>query len=67
MGRGIHSYRIMDIAVVDVIMTILLAIVINYVFPKYSFKSTVSTLFITGIIMHRLFCVRTKVDKLLFN
>ena len=64
-NEGAHSYRILDFAVVDIIMTILLAILISY-FSKISFLYTSIFLFVLGIILHRLFCVRTTVDKLLF-
>lgn len=64
-NEGAHSYRLFDLAVVDIIMTILLAAVISFVF-KFSLMYTCIFLFVLGIIMHRLFCVRTTIDKLLF-
>lgn len=64
-NEGAHSYRFLDIAVVDVTMTILLAFAISYLF-HLSFLYTSLFLFILGIITHRLFCVRTTIDKLLF-
>jgi hypothetical protein len=64
-NEGAHSYRIFDLAVVDIIATILLAVGISY-FYNFSFVYTSLFLFISGIILHRLFCVRTTIDKLLF-
>ena len=64
-GKGVHSYRIFNIAIVDVIMTIIGAFLISYFF-KLSFLYTTIFLFILGIILHRIFCVRTTIDKLLF-
>lgn len=64
-GKGIHSYRVFNIAIVDVIMTIIGAIVISY-FTKWPFLYLLGGLFLSGIILHRLFCVRTTVDKFLF-
>ena len=66
-GKGVHSIRILNIAIVDVILTILLALVLKYFFKKYNFYLILSSLFILAIIAHRLFCVRTTIDKLLFN
>jgi hypothetical protein len=66
VGEGPHSYRIFNIAIVDVILTILAAFIIHLFIPKYSFLYILILLFITGIVMHRLFCVRTTIDKLLF-
>jgi hypothetical protein len=63
--KGIHSYRLFGIAIVDVIETILGALLFSYIF-NYSFLYTTIVFFIIGIILHRLFCVRTTVDKLLF-
>jgi uncharacterized membrane protein len=64
-GKGIHSYRFFGIAIADVIMTIIAGYLIAYFF-KLSIAYTIIFLFILGIILHRLFCVRTTVDKLLF-
>ena len=63
--KGIHSYRLFGVAIVDVLLTIFGAIIIAY-FSKYDFYKILIALFILGIILHRLFCVRTTIDKLLF-
>ena len=65
-GQGVHSFRIFNIAIVDVLLTILGAFLISY-FMQINFGKTLLVLFILGIILHRLFCVRTTIDKLLFN
>jgi hypothetical protein len=63
--KGIHSYRLFGVAIADVIMTILAAALISY-FRKQPFINTLLFLFLLGIALHRIFCVRTTVDKLLF-
>jgi hypothetical protein len=63
--QGIHSYRLFGVAIMDVIFTIIGAMIISY-FSKRSFVYTLIFLFLLGIILHRLFCVRTTIDKLLF-
>ena len=65
-NKGIHSYRFFGVAIADVIMTIVAAFLISYFF-KYSFVKTLLALFILGIVLHKLFCVRTTIDKLLFQ
>jgi uncharacterized membrane protein len=65
-GEGIHSYRIFGIAIVDVIMTIIGAWIIAFFF-RLNFLYTLTVLFVLGIILHRIFCVRTTVDKILFT
>ena len=63
---GIHSYRIFNIAIADVIMTFIGAFIISN-FLNISFIRTSIFLFILGIILHRIFCVQTTIDKLLFS
>lgn len=63
---GIHSYRIFNVSIVDTLLTVIVAFLISYFF-KYNFLITLFVLFLSGIIIHRLFCVRTTVDKLLFK
>lgn len=64
-GTGLHSIRIFNIAIMDVLMTVIGAFLISKIF-RFSFLVTLAFLFILGIAMHRLFCVRTTVDKFLF-
>ena len=65
-NEGVHSYRFANIAIVDVIMTIIVALIISVVFA-ISFWKVLGVSFILGIVLHRFFCVRTTVDKLLFT
>ena len=67
VGEGVHSYRIFNIAIVDVILTFLLSFIIQLLLPKYNYYHILILLFILGIILHRMFCVRTTIDKILFN
>jgi len=64
-GKGAHSVRLGGVAIVDVIMTLVGAYIISY-YARASFAWTAAGLFLLGIVLHRLFCVRTTVDKLLF-
>ena len=64
--EGAHSYRLFDVAVVDVVATIVVAFIIARVFGFVFWKSLVA-LFLLGIISHRVFCVETTVDKLIFS
>jgi hypothetical protein len=65
-GKGIHSIRICNIAVVDVLLTVLGAYIISK-YSQYSFACVLFTLFILGIILHRAFCVKTTVDRFIFG
>ena len=64
-NTGVHSSRFSGLAIADVISTFLVAFLISY-FGKTSFVYTSVFLFVLGIILHRLFCVRTTIDKVLF-
>ena len=64
-GKGLHSYRLFGVAIVDVIMTLIGAILISYMFNLPFFYVAI-VLFVLGIVLHRLFHVRTTVDKTLF-
>jgi hypothetical protein len=65
-GEGVHAERFYGVATVDLVATIVAAIAIAILF-KQNLLQTVAILFLLGIIMHRLFCVRTAVDKFLFH
>lgn len=65
-GEGIHSYRLFNIAILDVLVTIIIAYIIHFFVP-YNFTTVLIFLFLLGIILHRIFCVRTTIDKLLFK
>jgi hypothetical protein len=65
-GKGPHKYRFMNIAIIDVAFTIIVAYII-YRFTLWNFWITLAVAFVLGIFFHRLFCVRTTIDKLLFT
>jgi len=65
VGKGVHSYRFLGVAVADVTMTVLAAWFIAWYF-KLHFGMVLISLFILGIVLHHLFCVRTQVDRWIF-
>jgi hypothetical protein len=69
VGEGVHGYRLFDFAIVDVLATIFGAYLL-YRWLKYhswmSFFWVLALLFALGITLHRLFGVRTTIDRLLF-
>jgi len=64
-GKGLHSYRFMGFAIFDVLATLLGAILISY-YTKISAYYVIPAIFLLGIVVHRMFCVRTTLDKILF-
>lgn len=65
---GVHSYRLFNLAIVDVLMTFIGAYFLQKLyFKRYTYFQVTVGLFLLGIILHRFFCVRTTIDKLLFK
>jgi hypothetical protein len=72
INEGVHSVRIFNIAIFDVLSTIILGILLQFLLLRlFSFYIDLFIiliiLFSLGILLHRVFCVRTTIDKLLFN
>jgi hypothetical protein len=68
-NEGLHSYRLpgLDLAALDVILTFFVGLIIwGFATNKKSFFQIMVILILIGIILHRLLCVRTKIDKFLF-
>jgi hypothetical protein len=65
-GEGVHSYRIANVAIVDVGVTVIGAYLIAKLF-KISFLKTLIILFILGIVAHKVFCVKTTVNNAIFG
>lgn len=63
---GIHSLRFLDVAVWDVVMTIIVSVGVSLLF-NIRVVYTMAFVFLLGIFLHRLFCVQTKIDTLLFK
>lgn len=66
-NEGVHSIKLFNISIIDVIVTIIFAYLINTLTLSNNFLLIFIVLIVCGIILHRLFCVRTTIDKLLFN
>jgi fatty acid desaturase len=62
---GIRKYRIFDIAIFDAVVTVICAYAIAWFF-EWTFWKVLAIVFLFGIFAHRLFCVRTGLDKMLF-
>ena len=63
---GFHSFRMFDIAMNDLLGTIAISRLISY-YLNYNFFLVLIILLIIAIILHRLFCVNTTINKLIFG
>ena len=65
-NEGVHSIRVYNIAIIDLLLTILA----SWLIAKYT-RLNVFVVFIIlllmAIIMHRLFCVNTTFNKFIFG
>jgi hypothetical protein len=65
-GTGVHSIRLFNIAIVDLTLTVLLAYFISKAIKKNFWVILILTL-LSGIVVHRLFCVNSTINKTIFN
>jgi hypothetical protein len=65
VNKGIHKYKIFNIAIFDLLFTLLSSIIIS-IFMKISFITIFIFLLLISIIFHRIYGIRTTIDKLLF-
>jgi len=63
---GIHRYRVGGFALADIVLTIIASYIISIIIKK-PFWKVLLIVFITGVFLHRVFCVRTKLDTILFS
>lgn len=66
-GEGSHAYRIFNLAIVDLFGTIFVAFLLSKYYPKYNFVTYLALLLLLGIIMHKIFCVETRLNKSIFG
>lgn len=64
--EGAHKYRFMNLAIVDVLLTLLIGYFI-YIKTKCNLYLIWFILFFIGVIVHEMFCVNTQLNKYLFN
>jgi fatty-acid desaturase len=64
--KGAHSIRILNIAVVDLLATLLVGALISYYF-KVNLYLIWLILLVVGILVHRLFCVNSTINKFIFG
>lgn len=65
-NEGFHRFRVFGFAAVDVAGVFFIAIPIWYPLrQKLHYGTVVLLVFLTGIVLHRVFCVKTKLDGIL--
>lgn len=64
--KGFHSLRLFDVAFGDVVLTLLLSFLISYAL-KTNITTTTIIVFVLGVIFHRIFCVNSKINMMIFG
>jgi hypothetical protein len=65
-NTGIHSIRLFNIAIIDVLLTVIVAYILS-LYIGYSFWLILGVSFILGIVIHRLLNIQTTIDRILFE
>jgi hypothetical protein len=66
-GEGIHKYRLGPFALVDILLTVLGALIASYIIPGFNFITSFICLLLLAIILHKIFCVDTALNKMIFK
>lgn len=64
---GVHAYRFMNLAYVDLVMTIFGAYVLSRTYKRLSWLGWFFILLIMGVILHYIFCVNTTINVIIFG
>lgn len=66
-NKGVHSYRLFNIAIVDMIFTIIGAYLLSLYFTNYNFFTILFMLLVLALLLHKLFCVNTTMTVAVFG
>ena len=64
--EGVHAIRVFDVAVVDVVGTVVIGVLVSWS-TGWNVWLVCAGLFALAIVVHRAFCVNTKVNVALFG
>ena len=71
VNEGVHKYRFINLAVIDLTLTVAVALLISLFLSKINqiqvFIISFLILLISGIFLHRIFCVNTALNLLIFG
>lgn len=64
-NKGVHRH-FLGLAIFDLLGTVLIALAIAH-YSKVNFWLIFGIIFLLGVVLHRMFCVNTTVNKLIFG
>ena len=65
-GEAHHKWRIGPFAAFDIVVTVLPALICAYIFD-WNFIIVFTALIVLGIVIHRIFCVNTALNVMIFG
>jgi hypothetical protein len=65
-GEGLHAHRLGTVAIVDLALTVVAAAALAWTL-NYSFVIILIIVIISGILVHRLFCVNSTLNVMIFG
>jgi hypothetical protein len=66
VNEGVHKSKVLGLAINDVIPTILFSLIFAYLL-KLDYLLTIICVFLLAILLHRMFCVNTTLNVLIFG
>ena len=64
--EGIHSYRLFNLAISDIVLTIIASYIISQI-TNFDYMNVLIITFIIGILLHKVFCVSTTINNIIFG
>lgn len=66
-GKGIHRFRLGGVAIIDLLLTLLLALGFSYIPGSPPFTVWIIFLLILSMVLHGFFCTKTSVNEWLYK
>ena len=66
-GKGIHKFRLGNVAIVDLVLTLILALGLSYIPGSPPFTIWIIILLLLSMVLHALLCTDTSVNKWLYS
>ena len=65
-GKGIHRFRLGGVAIVDLLLTLVVALIFSYIPGSPPFTIWIILLLLLSMVLHGFFCTKTSVNEWLY-
>ena len=66
-GKGIHKFRLGGVAIIDLLFTLLLALILSYIPESPPITIWIIILLLLSIVIHGFFCTKTSGNEWLYK